>query len=173
MSPGQIYFPRFWDRIMTIGPFFFKRVTYLCPFLTMCTGPKRSTLIKSLVGCTAAEEEEEEEAGWDFAKEMCYCVQIEVHTQTHLSRSSDREIGQLVYIYMPRYSGRLRPRPSNLENAAGSERISWLGFTANEMIWQRYLVMDLLLKIAGNNWLYNHRWLDHSKEGRCQRSNWN
>ena len=40
MSPCQINFPSFWDRIMTLGTFICKRVTYLCPFLTMCTGPK-------------------------------------------------------------------------------------------------------------------------------------
>ena len=39
MSPCQINFPRFWDRIMTLGTLICKRVTYLWPFLTMCTVP--------------------------------------------------------------------------------------------------------------------------------------
>ena len=39
MFPCQIHFPCFWDRIMTLGTFICRRVTYLCPFLTMCTGP--------------------------------------------------------------------------------------------------------------------------------------
>ena len=33
-------YPKFWDRIKTQGTFICKRVTYLCPFLTMWTGPK-------------------------------------------------------------------------------------------------------------------------------------
>ena len=40
MSPCQINVPSFWDIILTLVTFFCKRVTYLCPFLTMCTGPK-------------------------------------------------------------------------------------------------------------------------------------
>ena len=43
MSPCQINFLRFWDRIITLGTFICKRVTSLCPFLTMCTGPKPCT----------------------------------------------------------------------------------------------------------------------------------
>ena len=39
MSPCQINVPSFRDKIMTLGAFICKRVTYLCPFLTMCTGP--------------------------------------------------------------------------------------------------------------------------------------
>ena len=41
MSPCQINFSSFCDRIMTLVTFFCKRVTYLCPFLIMCTGPKK------------------------------------------------------------------------------------------------------------------------------------
>ena len=40
MSPCQINFPRFWDIILTLWTFICKRVTYFCPFLTMCTGPR-------------------------------------------------------------------------------------------------------------------------------------
>ena len=35
----QINVPSFCERIMTPGALICKRVTYLCPFLTMCTGP--------------------------------------------------------------------------------------------------------------------------------------
>ena len=39
MSPCQIIFPSFWNKILTLGTFICKKVTYLWPFLTMCTGP--------------------------------------------------------------------------------------------------------------------------------------
>ena len=46
--PCQIKSSSFWDRIMTLGTFICKRVTYLCPFLTLCSGPKSSTCTKTL-----------------------------------------------------------------------------------------------------------------------------
>ena len=52
--PSQINVPSFWERIMTLGTFICKRVTYLCPFLTVCTGPKAT-----LSGCRQIVQSEE------------------------------------------------------------------------------------------------------------------
>ena len=40
MSSCQINFPSYWDRIITLGTFICKGVTYLCPFLTVRTDAK-------------------------------------------------------------------------------------------------------------------------------------